>query len=260
MRLGRSAAESGVVPPAPVARGGVVSLRRSAADGRDTYYVLELERCRDLLSSAGVSLHPGLAPTLSVGGRSGRGVASARVLFLCTGNSGRSQIAEAVATQLSEGAVVAASAGSRRSSWSSPSGQEAVGIASPDSSVIMTRAKIWSGKLSGSRDRDLAIDHSGPAVAIATTLDRAGGEADLLPELEQGRCGVAQKQSQQRVVGAVEFNAGRHARSLRCMIHRETDQLFSSPVAMLRPEGITLLGRLISTRPASPAAAEPGRT
>src|SRR3954449_4409377 len=33
--------------------GGVVSLRRSTADGRDTYYVLDLARCRELLSGAG---------------------------------------------------------------------------------------------------------------------------------------------------------------------------------------------------------------
>src|SRR3954447_20367500 len=43
--------------------GGLVSVRRSAADGRDTYYVLELARCGELLVSAGASLHPGLAPT-----------------------------------------------------------------------------------------------------------------------------------------------------------------------------------------------------
>src|SRR5215204_6674793 len=43
--------------------GGLVSLRRSAADGRDTYYALDLVRCGDLLSSAGMSLHPGLSPT-----------------------------------------------------------------------------------------------------------------------------------------------------------------------------------------------------
>src|ERR671929_155691 len=43
--------------------GGLVSTRRSAADGRDSYYVLDLARCRELLSSAGVGLHPGLAPT-----------------------------------------------------------------------------------------------------------------------------------------------------------------------------------------------------
>src|ERR671933_1395424 len=41
--------------------GGLVSMRRSAADGRDTYYVLDLARCGELLASAGASLHPGLA-------------------------------------------------------------------------------------------------------------------------------------------------------------------------------------------------------
>src|SRR5215204_3098902 len=42
--------------------GGLVSTRRSAADGRDTYYVLDLARCGELLHGAGVSLHPGLTP------------------------------------------------------------------------------------------------------------------------------------------------------------------------------------------------------
>ena len=92
--------------------GGLVSMRRSAADGRDTYYVLDLARCGELLSSAGVALHPGLAPTAHARAGRERGSAIAHVLFLCTGNSARSQIAEALAEQLSSGAVSAASAGS----------------------------------------------------------------------------------------------------------------------------------------------------
>src|SRR5215213_8193560 len=60
--------------------GGVVSARRSLADGRDTYYVLELARCGELIAAAGGSLHPGLVPAA----RPDRPVARARVLFLCT--------------------------------------------------------------------------------------------------------------------------------------------------------------------------------
>src|SRR5436305_11019893 len=60
---------------AELRRGGVVSARRSSADGRDIYYRADLFRCRDLLMAAGLSLHPwlSLAPAQPDGPGRGRG-------------------------------------------------------------------------------------------------------------------------------------------------------------------------------------------
>jgi protein-tyrosine-phosphatase len=87
----------------------LVSRRRSAADGRDSYYTLDFERCASLLAEVGASLHPALAPPAPAA----TGRAPVRILFLCSGNSARSQIAEALARQLGAGSVHAFSAGSR---------------------------------------------------------------------------------------------------------------------------------------------------
>ena len=70
---------------------GLVQRRRSSADGRDGYYLLDLKRCAEMLGEVAGALHPGLlvagAPAPALRLRAGDRVDT--ILFLCTGNSAR---------------------------------------------------------------------------------------------------------------------------------------------------------------------------
>lgn len=89
----------------------LVEERQSDADGREVFFHLDPTRLHQLYQEAGSALHPAFA-------RSGEGgpparVPPVRVLFLCTHNSARSQIAEALLRHHSKGAVEVASAGTQ---------------------------------------------------------------------------------------------------------------------------------------------------
>jgi protein-tyrosine-phosphatase/DNA-binding transcriptional ArsR family regulator len=96
--------------------GGFVAATRSSFDGRDSYYHLDLDRFARALVESGAALHPALA------GAAGRPAAPppdhqwsryTGVLFVCTGNSARSPMAEALLRHHTAGRVAVASAGTR---------------------------------------------------------------------------------------------------------------------------------------------------
>jgi protein-tyrosine-phosphatase len=92
--------------------GGLVTATRSSFDGRDSYYHLDVGRCADALIETGATLHLALRTrAASPATTAERPRARTAVLFVCTGNSGRSPIAEALLRHYAADGITVASAG-----------------------------------------------------------------------------------------------------------------------------------------------------
>lgn len=86
---------------------GLVVEHHSIADGREIYYGIHLNRIRDLFKTTQESIHPGL----TVVNKTAPAYPPLRVLFLCTHNSARSQMAEGLLRSRSHSQIEVFSAG-----------------------------------------------------------------------------------------------------------------------------------------------------
>jgi len=141
--------------------GGLVTAGRSSADRRDSYYHLDLVRCARAVAESGTALHPVLA--MSSEGHTAAEPPVSRpleVLFVCTGNSARSVIAEAVLRHRSAGVASATSAGTRPKSDLHPH-------------AVRVLADVFGLDVSGQPPRDLQDLADRRFDVVVTLCDRA---------------------------------------------------------------------------------------
>ncbi len=91
---------------------GVLSERQSDARPDEMFYRLHLEAMRDAFAAVGAAIHPVVGGVEDVDA-AGLAKRKPRVLFLCTANSARSQMAEGLMRHFSKGNVEVFSAGAR---------------------------------------------------------------------------------------------------------------------------------------------------
>jgi protein-tyrosine-phosphatase len=145
--------------------GQLVRERRSSEDGRDVYYSIDLEHLQALYLESGQSLHPALAN----GGREvGRPLLERpyRVLFLCTHNSARSQLAEG---------IMRAQAGDRADIFSA--GSEPSGI----HPLAVKAAAVLNIDLSGQRSQHMDEFIDQPFDIVITVCDKVREICPVFP-------------------------------------------------------------------------------
>ncbi|MBL8164687.1 MAG: helix-turn-helix domain-containing protein [Anaerolineae bacterium] len=134
----------------------LVTTRRSEADGRDIYYSLDLMRLRQLFLEAGQALHPAIGMDLHTFDTSR--LLTRRILFVCTHNSARSQMAEGLLRHLSHGRLHVTSAGSHPTAIH------------PDAISVMDRMGI---DIRGQGSRPIATFVEQPFDYVITVCDKA---------------------------------------------------------------------------------------
>lgn len=143
--------------------GGLVQEHRSSADARDVYYTLNLTALRHAYAASGASLHPALTPGIA---NAPSPLPSLRILVLCTHNSARSLLAEALLTQHTDGQLKVASAGSH-----------------PTTPHPLTLALLEAQGIAPApyHSKDVAHFHGHPFDYTITVCDRARENCPLFP-------------------------------------------------------------------------------